>query len=79
MIIELSTIPIIQQQWLKDYCLALFVFCLVFIDLVILGGYTLTEGLRGNLGVKRITNRENPTETIGVRIMLSIENIICRV
>ena len=76
MIIESSTTPIIPQQWLKDYCLALFVFCLVFIDLVILGGYSLTEGLRDDLGVKRITNRENPTETIGVRSMLSIENTI---
>ena len=64
-----------QQQWLRDYRLALFVLCLVIIDLLILGVYTLIEGISGNLGVKLTTNRENPEETIGVRT--SIYLCIC--
>ena len=46
--------------------MSLFVLSLVVIDLVILGVYTLVEGLRGNLGVKLTTNRELPQETFGV-------------
>ena len=55
-----------RQPALKDHLMALFVLCLVVIDLVILGVYTLTEGLRGNLGVKLVSNREMPNEAIGV-------------
>ena len=44
----------------------LFVLCLVVIDLVILGTYTLVEGRRENLGVKLTSNRELPQETFGV-------------
>ena len=51
---------------LKDYIMALFVLCLVVIDVVILGTYTLVEGLRGNLGVKLVPNTENPKEIVGV-------------
>ena len=47
--------------------MALFVFFLVVIDVVILGVYSLSEGLRGNLGVKLIVNRKFPRETVGVR------------
>ena len=50
--------------------MALFVLCLVVIDVVTLGIYTLTEGLRGNLGVKLTPNRELPKETLGVSDML---------
>ena len=57
----------------KDYVMALLVLCLVVIDLVILGVYTLTEGLRGNLGVKLTSNREMPNETIGVSYRLCQE------
>ena len=32
--------------------MALFVLSLVIIDIVILGGYTVTEAVRGNLGVR---------------------------
>ena len=46
--------------------MALCVLCLVIIDLIILGVYTMIEAIRGNLGVKRIANREMPEETIGV-------------
>ena len=46
--------------------MALFVLCLVVIDVAILGVYTLIEGLKGNLGVKLIMNRELPRETVGV-------------
>ena len=46
------------------------VLCLVVIDLVILGAYTLVEGVRGNLGVKLTSNREFPEETIGVSCFL---------
>ena len=47
--------------------MALFVLCLAIIDVVILLVYTVTEGIRDNLGVKRISNRERPEETFGVR------------
>ena len=56
------------QQLFRDYVMALFVLCLVVIDVVILGVYTLTEGLRGNLGVRLTTNRELPEEILGVSI-----------
>ena len=46
--------------------MSLFVLCLVVIDLVILGAYTLVEGVRGNLGVKLTANRELSEETFGV-------------
>ena len=48
--------------------MALFVLCLVIIDVFILGIYTVNEGAKGNLGVKLISNRELPEETIGVTI-----------
>ena len=48
--------------------MALFVLCLVVIDLVILVTYTVVEGLRDNLGVKLTTNRELPEETFGVSV-----------
>ena len=50
--------------------MSLFVLSLVVIDLVILGVYTLVEGLRGNLGVKLTTNRELPEETFGVSYLV---------
>ena len=46
--------------------MALFVLCLVIIDIVILLLYTVTEAVRGNLGAKLTPNRELPEETIGV-------------
>ena len=58
------------QSRLQDHVMVLGVLCLVLIDLAILGTYTLVEGLRGNLGVERITNREFPEETIGVSHVL---------
>ena len=48
--------------------MALFVLCLVVIDLVILVTYTVVEGVSDNLGVKLTTNRELSEETFGVRI-----------
>lgn len=47
--------------------MVLFVVCLVVIDIVILGVYTLTELVRGQLGVELIPNRENREDIIGVR------------
>ena len=46
--------------------MSLFVLSLVVIDLVILGAYTLVEGLRGNLGVKLTTNQEFSQKIFGV-------------
>ena len=42
------------------------VLCLVVIDVFILGLYMLVEGARGQLHVRRIKNRENPEDIIGV-------------
>ena len=48
--------------------MALFVLCLVVIDIVILGAYTVTEAVRGNLGVRETFNREGGIVTVGVRL-----------
>ena len=50
----------------KDYTLALFVAFLVVIDVLILGSYTLAEHERGEIGVKRTSNKEHMEDTIGV-------------
>ena len=60
----------VSQPLLKDYALTLFVLCLVVIDVFILGIYTVTEGLKGNLGVKLTPNREMNEETIGVKYIV---------
>ena len=52
--------------------MALFVLCLAIIDVVILLVYTVTEGIRDNLGVKLISNRERPEETFGVRYSMTL-------
>ena len=52
--------------------MALFVLSLVIIDVFILGTYTINEGLKNNLGVKLISNRELPEETIGVSVTIII-------
>ena len=57
--------------------MVLFVLCLVVIDVVILGVYTLTEGLRGNLGVRLTTNRELPEESVGVSTCSGKEAFSC--
>ena len=54
------------QIIIKDYALALFVLCLVVIDVAILGIFTTVEGTRGELGVKKTSNKENMEDTIGV-------------
>lgn len=48
--------------------LILFVLCLVVIDVFILGSYTAIEGCKGQLGVRKISNKENLEETMGVNI-----------
>ena len=52
--------------------MALFVLSLVIIDVFILGTYTINEGVKHNLGVKLISNRELPEETIGVSVTIII-------
>ena len=51
---------------LKDYLMALLILCLTIIDIVILLTYTVTEGVRDNLGVKLTTNQELPEKIFGV-------------
>ena len=46
--------------------MVLFVLSLVIIDIVILGAYTVTEAVSGNLGVREIFNREGGIVTVGV-------------
>ena len=52
--------------------MALFVLYLAIIDVVILLVYTVTEGIGDNLGVKLISNREQPEETFGVRYSMTL-------
>ncbi len=51
------------------------VLALVLIDLVILTIYTMVDGLRGNLQAKRIPDRENPIEEVGVSELQM--NVLC--
>ena len=51
---------------LKDYMMALLILCMTIIDMVILLTYTVTEGVRENLGVKLATSQELPEKIIGV-------------
>lgn len=43
-----------------------FVLTLVIIDLTILVIYTVTLGVKGNLGVRAVSNEESPQEIVGV-------------
>ena len=49
--------------------MVLFVLGLVVIDFVILITYLGVEGLRENLGVERVANREFRGETLGVSLL----------
>lgn len=46
--------------------LALIVLMLVVVDILILFIYTASEGAKGNLVAKRVSNRENPVDVEGV-------------
>lgn len=46
--------------------LALFVFCLVIVDLIILVTYTISQGVLNNLASERVVNKENPEDRVGV-------------
>ena len=65
------TLLSLSQIVIKDYALALFVVGLVVIDVIILGLFTMVEGLRGELGVIRTSNKENMEDTTGVFITLA--------
>ena len=56
------------QPFFQDFYMALFVLCLVIVDLVILVAYTVIEGIRDNLGAKLTTNQELPEKTFGVSL-----------
>ena len=49
--------------------LALAVLVLVVIDIVIIGGYLAVEGIRDQLVVDKVSNRENPQDVIGVSLV----------
>lgn len=53
-------------QQFHDWMLALAVLVLVIIDAIIIGGYLLVEGIRHQLVVDKVLNRENPQDVIGV-------------
>ena len=66
---------VIKGFVIRDSGLALCVLGLIVIDLFILTTYTATEEAKGELGVERISNRENPQDIIGVRqIMLDTQS-----
>ena len=71
----MATTCLAIQQKLSDWKLIVVVVALVVVDLVILLVYTIVEGTMGNLEARRIANRENPTEEIGVSPELS-DNIL---
>ena len=51
--------------------MALFVLCLVIIDVIILLLHAVIEATRDNLGVKLTANREVTEGTFGVKYILS--------
>ena len=59
---------------IKDHWLVLFVICLAVIDVLILGSYTATEWSRDQLGVKKIPNKENLEDVIGVKVYFCISH-----
>ena len=63
-------------QVIKDWMLALGVLLLVVIDLIVLITYTAVEGARGNLSAKRVPNRENPEDMVGVSTCIHVRYII---
>ena len=54
------------MQVLKDWHLALGVLVSVLIDVLILLIYTIVEGAWGDLNAIRVSNREQPTNIVGV-------------
>ena len=64
------------QNVIRDFVLALFVLGLIVIDLFILITYTAIVGAKGELGVKLVSNMENPEDIIGVRYSTIIEDSI---
>ena len=60
------------MQVIKDWMLALGVLLLVVIDLIVLITYTAVEGARGNLSAKRVPNRENPEDMVGVSTCIHV-------
>lgn len=53
---------------MKDRMLAMGVAFLVIIDVVILTTYSIVEGIRDQLASKRVPNKENTEDIIGVSI-----------
>ena len=47
--------------------MAIFVFLLVCIDIALLLIYTISQGLRLNLLAKKVPNKENSEDIVGVR------------
>ena len=53
-------------QAIRDVHIFVVVNILVVLDVIIIGLYLLIAGLRGDLGVDLVPNRENPVDLIGV-------------
>ena len=57
-----------MMQQFHDWMLALAVLVLVIIDAVIIGFYLVVEGIRDQLVVEKVLNRENSEDVIGVSL-----------
>ena len=57
-----------MMQQFHDWMLALAVLVLVIIDAVIIGCYLVVEGIRDQLVVEKVLNRENSKDVIGVSL-----------
>ena len=57
-----------MMQQFHDWMLALAVLVLVIIDAVIIGFYLVVEGIRDQLVVEKVLNRENSEDIIGVSL-----------
>ena len=57
-----------MMQQFHDWMLALDVLVLVIIDAVIIGFYLVVEGIRDQLVVEKVLNRENSEDIIGVSL-----------
>ena len=60
------------MQPIQDWHLILAVVALLVIDVVIIGVYTIMEGVSGHLHVEQVLNRENQEEIKGVSVLRTV-------
>ena len=55
-----------RKSGIKDWHLVVFVLCLLLVDVVMLTAYTFLEGFVAHFNVGMESNKENPSDIVGV-------------